>query len=1263
MFILSASFRNVSFLVIALTCLFVDAGTAQTVNTYNGKQAVFLIGEHEYGTSQTLSVFADRQLKPLGIKCRFIHAEGNDRGSVLTHTFKGTEALDSADILVISLRRRYPKTEDLMRIREWILSGKPVVLVRTASHAFGERGKGEGYQAPTGHAAWNTFDLDVLGAGYQGHYRSKEGQPPLNVNCWIEPSARGHFILENLVPNQPFLIGDKLYKYVDLDPAIEVLLSARYADGEPDYPVAWTNERDGKRVFYTSLGSVEEMALVQTQSLLKAAVMWGLNGKSIASTGRIMSGTRSKEAGGKGLPAEKSHAFLIPAEGLDVDLVASEPDLKQPSFLRFDERGRMWVVQYRQYPLPAGLEIISRDEYWRNTYNQVPLAPGRPGFQPGADRITIHEDADGDGTFEKITTFLDGLNLATSLAWDRDGVWVLQPPYLLFYSDEDHNDVVDGPPEVHLSGFGIEDSHSIVNSLNWGPDGWLYGAQGSTVTASITVAGSAAPPIKSVGQLMWRYHPEKRVYEIFAEGGGNIWSCQFDSKGRLFAGANEGRKLGYHYMQGSYNKKNFTKHGELSNPYAFGYFMGVEEPESQRVTTNLLIYEEGVLPKRYDQSILTANPLSGRLLASEPVKRGPSFHSKSIDVMIDTVDRWFRPVYAEVGPDGAVYVADWYDQQVNHFKNHEGRISVADGRVYRVRNKGRYHPVQVNLGQLSSQELVALLQDKRRWYRDTARRLLYQRQDKRVLPELKALLKNTIGQPALEALWVINLLGEFDEATRKTALNHENPHVRKWAVRLIGDDRNASNWELAKLRELAAKESHVEVRQQLASSAKRLRSAGGLAIVAELLGRDRDAKDAYMPLLVWWALESYCKSDVDAVVALFEEKRLFDRALIESSIGEFVMRRLAAEGTREYLRACARLLKMAPDNTTKASLLKGFEEAFRGRSMTGFPEELLKELVNAGGGSLAMRVRQQIPAAIEKADKALGENLISSEERRRIIEALGEVPQPGVLNTLLSQLQLPDSETVEVALSALRSYNSPLVGRQVTHLYPKFDTSVMAAAQTLLLSRKAWAEEWLESVNRGELPKDLVPLDAVHGMRLLNSPEIDKLIDAIWPMAPDKDSDNGWDHLRATLDDTQLKGDPYRGRELYLSRCGTCHSLHDEGGAIGPELTGYQRKDRDSLWLAITNPNAEIREGFENVVIRTRDGQVLSGFIADKDDHVVVLRPVGGQPMVIERSRIQSLESAGVSLMPPGLLSGLEEQALVDLFAYIQSSQPLNLKR
>jgi len=266
-------------LAVLLLCPFLTScsQTSEVDSNYEGKKALFLLGEHEYGTPETLPAFAKSQLEPLGIASVVVHAKGNDRNSDLCHTFEGIELLETADILILSTRRRFPKTGELAAIRTFIESGKPVIAVRTASHAFGARAKGTGYQPPQGHASWDTFDTDILGAHYTGHYRDIEGKPPLAVEAWIEASASSHPIVQALSFTGPILIGHKLYQYENLDPAIDVVMSARHASDEPAQPIAWTNEKDGKRVFYMSPGSVEEMATPEIQSLLKAAILWGLD--------------------------------------------------------------------------------------------------------------------------------------------------------------------------------------------------------------------------------------------------------------------------------------------------------------------------------------------------------------------------------------------------------------------------------------------------------------------------------------------------------------------------------------------------------------------------------------------------------------------------------------------------------------------------------------------------------------------------------------------------------------------------------------------------------------------------------------------------------------------------------------------------------------------------------------------------------------------------------------------------------------------------
>jgi len=224
-----------------------------------------------------------------------------------------------------------------------------------------------------------------------------------------------------------------------------------------------------------------------------------------------------------------------------VDLMAAEPAVEQPLYASWDSKGRMWVTMYRQYQFPAGLKIISYDQHLRAKFDKVPLPP--PRGEKGADKITVFEDTDGDGTFDKHTDVITGLNIASAALPGMGRIWVLNPPYLLSYPDADLDGLPDGDPEVELSGFGLEDTHSVATNLQWGMDGWLYGANGSTTTGKVSSANSKN--VKWEGQCIWRFHPKKKLFEIYAEGGGNTFSLDMDSKGRVFSGTNNGCFVGH----------------------------------------------------------------------------------------------------------------------------------------------------------------------------------------------------------------------------------------------------------------------------------------------------------------------------------------------------------------------------------------------------------------------------------------------------------------------------------------------------------------------------------------------------------------------------------------------------------------------------------------------------------------------------------------------------------------------------------------------
>jgi putative membrane-bound dehydrogenase-like protein len=583
-------------------------------------------------------------------------------------------------------------------------------------------------------------------------------------------------------------------------------------------------------------------------------------------------------------PDEALRAFKT-IDGLTMELVASEPVIRQPIDLHFDDRGRLWVVQYLQYPFPAGLEITSYDQYLRARFNAVPEAP--PNGVRGVDKITVLEDTDGDGVFDAHKDVITGLNITTSVLTGRGGIWVMNPPYLLFYRDRTGNGLPDGDPEVRLAGFGLEDTHSLANSLTWGPDGWLYGVHGSTSTSKVR-------GVSFLGQSVWRYHPERDKFELFAEGGGNPWTLSFDSKGRAYSGDNGGNNRGFHWVQGGRYEKNWPKHGPFTQPYSYGYIPHMaHEGYSARFAMTHVLYEEGKLPGHEGQ-LISGMALTSRIQASRLVADGSTFRTIDTDALVTTTDRSFRPVDTAVGPDGAVYFADWCDIRMDHTDPRD-TWDKSCGRIWRLRGKDYRPAAPFDLSQRSSQELIALLGDQRKWYRDQARRLLGERRDLSLVPGLRRLARERRGQLALEALWTANLIGGMDPDWALTLLDHPDEAIRSWTVRLSSDVGSITPSLGRRLAELARSERDAEVRSALAGLAARVEPDAALAILRELIRRPEDVSDKHIPLRIWWALEKTITSDADLVLNWIEKEDVWSEPVFAEHLEGRVARRLAAD--------------------------------------------------------------------------------------------------------------------------------------------------------------------------------------------------------------------------------------------------------------------------------------------------------------------------------------------------------------------------------
>ncbi|MFZ9745385.1 MAG: PVC-type heme-binding CxxCH protein [Opitutaceae bacterium] len=871
------------------------------------------------------------------------------------------------------------------------------------------------------------------------------------------------------------------------------------------------------------------------------------------------------------LPPEESVRRMQVPDGYAVELVASEPAVCQPIDLRFDARGRLWVIQYLQYPFPAGLTVTAYDQYIRAEFNRGPPAP--PRHTRGADRISILEDRDGDGRFETVKTFVDGLNLATSVLPDADGVWVLMSPYLLFYPDRNGDDVPDGDPEVHLAGFGLEDTHSLASSLHWGPDGWIYGATGSTTNLEIQ-------GIRLLGQGIWRYHPATRVFEVFAEGGGNTFSLEFDQYGRAFSGTNNGATRGLHYAQGATYVKGWTKHGPAMNPFLFGFFEHMaHEGYGPRFPQTFILYEADLFPELNGQ-VVVGMSLTNRVQASRLLPQASTFRTIDSAALITTDDRTFRPVDIEQGPDGAIYLADWSDPRLSHL-NPKDTWDKATGRIVRLVPKGVPLPRPEDLTRLDDAALLARLNHPNREHREHARRLLARRPAALTAP-LRTLVAGN-APAALEAFWVLNLRHELEERDLRSALAHPNAHLRRWAVRLLGDRGVQQAATAAALAERAAVEPDAEVRSQFASSARRLRASQGIPVVRALLRHAVDANDRHLPLLLWWALESHAEDGREELLGLVSDPATWRAPTFRRELAERLGRRFTAdqgprrhytlrqgvysewiierapEHLRRNLEFCARLLAAAPGPEEAVLLVQGMARGLTGPRVTAPPPALLAAVASAWAKApdhvalTTLAARLGVAEAERRAIVRLREPRLAEADQQVLLDLVSALGTPEALPLLTEQFRTERNEARRARrLAALAGFDQPVAAAAVIDGYASLGPRLQTTALRHLAEKPAWARLMLERMAAGSFSPGALGSATLATLRAHPDPAVQRLLEG---------------HLRtpASAAGTQAALLHDAGRTAYNLTCAPCHQESGSGlVGLAPALAGspwLQRSD------------------------------------------------------------------------------------------------------
>lgn len=992
---------------------------------------------------------------------------------------------------------------------------------------------------------------------------------------------------------------------------------------------------------------------------------------------------RAQQVHGPHLPPAESASKLRPGAGFAADLLLSEPLVAQPTHFSFDERGRLWVAQYRQYPYPAGLTMLSRDKYYRAHYDKVPPAP--PNHDRGADIISIHEDTDADGVYDKHKVFLDGLNMANAVVAGRGGVWVMHTPYLLFYPDKNGDDVPDGPPQVCLAGFGLEDTHSVANGLVWGPDGWLYGGQGSTTSCRVTRPGldaANAAPVYFEGCMVWRYHPESRAFEIFAEGSGNTFGLELDAQGRLFSGHNGGGTRGWHYVQGGFYQMQGVdpgKFGPPRNPYAFGELPMMRTTNSVVRFTHFGAFAEGTaMPPESAGLLFALDPLHNVVVTSERKNFGASFETVDRSPALRSEDETFRPLYIANAPDGSLYLSDMCEFYIAHGQHYQNQIDPTTGRIYRLRGQQATLEKDFNLKRKTTEQLIALLSHPNKWHRHTAVRLLGERKDPAATTSLKQLVQKDQGLGALNALWALHQSVGIDEKTALAGLEHSYAPVRSWTVRLLGDvwglHRNLGIGRSSKSKTgkmpsklfsaLLARtqiEMDAETLGQIASTARRLHAQQALPLVSAVLGHDEAMQDPYIQLLCWWVFDAHIPEANKDVISLFKSPALWDEPMVFEHILPRLARRYAVEGKRADLLLCAELFRAAPSPRHASRLMLGFEEAFRGRPMTGLPEELVSVIAATGQAPLVFRLKGGDPAAVTNALRIVQDAKANVEERLLLVRAFGEVRTPEAWPILLELVASPAPAALsKAALTSLSSYDHPAIAERVADLLPKLPRDVQNAAFTLLASRVGWSRTLLDSLQSGKIDPTSLPSDVAQRLHSSSDKQVRQLADKLLPLPKTiaSHAQKQIDEINAVL--KSAPGNPYAGEEAFNVRCAACHKLFFKGGNVGPDLTTYQRDNLGTMLISILEPNAEIREGYQYYTVETKDGRTLSGFVVDRDNQVTILRDLQGENITLRAAEILNVQPTGRSLMPEGLLDGMSEQELRDFFAYLRISQPIS---
>ncbi len=960
-------------------------------------------------------------------------------------------------------------------------------------------------------------------------------------------------------------------------------------------------------------------------------------------------------------PEEARKKFVVP-EGFEVRLFAAEPDVINPVAMSWDERGRLWVLELYEYP------------------------DGAPPGRKGRDRIKILEDTHGDGRADKVTIFADGLNLATGLLVGNGGVYVGQAPDLLFLADTNHDDTADTRTTV-LTGFGRQDRHELLNGFAWGPDGWLYMTHG-VFTHSVVKAPEGAQPGVEMTAAVARYDPGTKKFEVFGDGTSNPWGVDFDRAGNAFVSACVIDHLFHIAPGGIYQRQG----GVPENPHAYELLPSiVNHRHYMAAYCGVCVYQGDNFPREYRGTVLMGNIHQHAINHDRLSPNGSSFKAAAERDFLTTDDGWFMPVSEQVGPDGALWVADWYDKYPcyqNAQADPEG-VDREHGRIWRVVYTGAHSnstnaaiaqkSAPKNLGGLSNSELVDLLEYPNEWQRRTAQRLLNEREtaaggDAETKGQLESLV---VGGATLEsrlaALRILNRCWPVNPSLLHRCATDGEPVMRATAARIIGERDVNSEEALTWLKDLAG-DSDPRVRLAVATAARQLVS-GDLtvdtpprtegvrtgAILAALVESSADARDPLLPFMIWLAGEPDAARNPGPGLTWLAENGPSTMPL-SGILSAKLLRRICENGDQEQMDLVVQFLGDVADRSSAqaAAALGGLIEAQKGKPLPPSRDTkgLFARLTASGDAQLADRARQLGTIWGDAASLAATLRTVSDggapiEERIKAIDAVMQSKDGAPRQTLLNVIseRNPDQVLTE-ALHALGALGGRQVGPAIIKDWKGFSPATRQAAAGVLVSRRQWTGEFLDAIEDKTIAPEETSASVFRAISNYKDPVLDarsgRLLGRFRETSADKLT------LIAAKRKMILTGEPdlRRGREIARRTCLVCHKFYGQGADVGPDLTGSGRSTLDALLANVIDPNQIVGKGYENVEVETKDGRTIGGRMVENSESRVKILSAGPKEDVIARSDIASIRVSKLSVMPEGL-EQMPDADFRDLICYI----------